>query len=366
MAINLNPFSQENNPEREPSSHQRLRDLWGRGSDDLDDNYNLPDEGNEEEPEYDEWGNEILEDDYGDEEGRDYNEQPEEYSQGPAAQEKLDQAKDTLKDVEAAGEAVASGGGNVVADARLTKSLLKNSPLGLYLKIGCATIALVLVLAIVFSLSFMGYGNLGRQDAPAGACVSLVDGHTFPIPPKYNYNYSDGWGDPRSGGRRHKGTDIMADKLVPAVAVVDGVITEAVGGNGGGLGGRNLKLKGVDGWIYYYAHLNNDNKGTDDGNAPDNLTFAPGIRAGVRVKAGQHIAFVGDSGNAEGTAPHIHFSMYKGDYNSGTNPYPYLRSWDPKTKPGYKPSVSPSDCSALDINKITISHFYQIIRKEIY
>jgi murein DD-endopeptidase MepM/ murein hydrolase activator NlpD len=75
------------------------------------------------------------------------------------------------------------------------------------------------------------------------------------------------------------------------------------------LSGRNVRIEHQDGWTSHYVHLNNDNPGTDDGDAPWSLTVAPGVEVGVHVEAGQLIAWVGDSGNAESTTPHTHFEL---------------------------------------------------------
>ncbi|HUG08270.1 MAG TPA: M23 family metallopeptidase [Acidimicrobiia bacterium] len=118
--------------------------------------------------------------------------------------------------------------------------------------------------------------------------------------------FRSSFGEPRSGGRRHNGTDLLAPKMTEVYAIADGVVTY-VGTNN--LSGRNLRIEHGDGWESIYVHLNNDNIGTDDGRAPWNLTVAPGIEEGVDVGAGQHIAWVGDSGNAEWTTPHTHFEL---------------------------------------------------------
>jgi hypothetical protein len=75
-----------------------------------------------------------------------------------------------------------------------------------------------------------------------------------------------------------------------------------------------------DGWESWYIHLDNDTTGTDDGKG---WGIKRAITPGVRVSAGQHIAWVGDSGNAESTEPHLHFELHD---PSGTvvNPYSSL------------------------------------------
>lgn len=109
----------------------------------------------------------------------------------------------------------------------------------------------------------------------------------------------------------HEGTDIFALNGTPILAVVDGVL-ENVGT--ATLGGIKLWLRSPgDNWTYYYAHL---------------ASYAPGVVNGLRVKKGQVIGYVGNTGNARGTPPHLHFETH---VPSGppTNPYPILRRVDP-------------------------------------
>lgn len=132
-------------------------------------------------------------------------------------------------------------------------------------------------------------------------------------------DFTNSFGDHRSGGRRHKGNDLLAPRMTEVYAVADGTVTY-VGINN--LSGRNVKIEHDDGWESYYLHLNNDNPGTDDGDAPWTLTVAPGVVAGMPVEAGQHIGWVGDSGNAEGTTPHTHFELRRD--RVAINPYSLL------------------------------------------
>ncbi|MFP3881990.1 MAG: peptidoglycan DD-metalloendopeptidase family protein [Actinomycetota bacterium] len=134
---------------------------------------------------------------------------------------------------------------------------------------------------------------------------------TRPAPPIVfpivgDYTFRDTFGAPRDGGRRrHAGADIFADKLVPVVAVADGVVEEVSEGR---LAGQYVIVRHDNGWRSKYLHLNNDTRGTDNGLA---LGYADGIEVGVRVRAGMVIGFVGDSGNAENTAPHLHFALHQ-------------------------------------------------------
>ncbi len=114
------------------------------------------------------------------------------------------------------------------------------------------------------------------------------------------------FGAPRDGGRRrHAGTDIFADRGVPVLAVADGVIEEM---DQAVLAGQYIVIRHDNGWRSKYLHLDNDTPGTDDGLA---IGYAEGIEVGVWVPAGTVIGYVGDSGNAETTAPHLHFALHQ-------------------------------------------------------
>lgn len=132
-------------------------------------------------------------------------------------------------------------------------------------------------------------------------------------------SYRDTFGAPRDGGARtHKGTDILAARMVPVVAILDGVVT-VVGS--GAKAGTWIELRHDGGWTSRYLHLNNDTPGTDDGRGRG---VAAGISPGTRVAAGRVIGYVGDSGNAETTTPHLHFEI-RAPGGAAINPYPVLR-----------------------------------------
>ncbi len=131
---------------------------------------------------------------------------------------------------------------------------------------------------------------------------------TFPVAGKVTY--TDDFGACREGCTRvHQGNDLLGAKLMHEVAATDGVI-EFLHGANSGTEGNMLSLRGNDGWDYWYIHINNDTPGTDDGANPGKWRFARGIAVGTHVKAGQFIAYMGDSGDAENTQPHLHFEMH--------------------------------------------------------
>ncbi|HVF52244.1 MAG TPA: peptidoglycan DD-metalloendopeptidase family protein [Actinomycetota bacterium] len=128
---------------------------------------------------------------------------------------------------------------------------------------------------------------------PKGDITCPVDG---PV------SFIDSWGYPRSGGRTHEGTDMMADFGTPVVAIVSGSITYAGWGDSAG---NWLILSGDDGHGYWYMHNQTNNVGLG------------------RVTVGQQIATVGDTGNASGGPPHVHFEYHPGG-GGPVNPYPML------------------------------------------
>ncbi|MDH5420202.1 MAG: M23 family metallopeptidase [Acidimicrobiia bacterium] len=185
--------------------------------------------------------------------------------------------------------------------------------------------------------------------------VNAATEYDMVFPVVGDVQFDNTWGNARSGGRRHQGTDIMAAKMLPVVAVADGVIDWVHDGTR-----KTCCALGIthdDGWESYYIHMNNDTPGTDDG---DSWGFAPGIDEGTRVVAGQLIGWVGDSGNAEGTAPHIHFELHQPN-GVKINPYHSLvaaRQADVLTIGGSEPfataqSISDSLDGAVPIGDLT-------------
>lgn len=134
--------------------------------------------------------------------------------------------------------------------------------------------------------------------------------------------YSNDWGNPRSGGRTHEGNDMFAPKHTPLVAVTDGVVSYVAYPEPSY--GYAIFLRGDDGYSYWYLHMNNDTPGTDDGLGDGMNAYAPYMEQGNRVKAGQLVGWMGDSGNAEHTATHLHFEIHRPSDNEPINPYESL------------------------------------------
>ena len=145
-------------------------------------------------------------------------------------------------------------------------------------------------------IGFVLHGAPAAEAAPARRDIH------FPV--EGAVRFRPDFGAPRVG-HTHQGNDLMGDRLQPLLSTVDGVVTKVLADRG--TAGNYLVITDAAGWAYRYMHINNDTPGTDDGANPPAWSFA--VRVGQRVTAGQHVAWMGDSGNAEGTAPHLHFEI---------------------------------------------------------
>jgi len=144
---------------------------------------------------------------------------------------------------------------------------------------------------------------------PGVAMAELDENGIYPMvfPVQGDNYYSDTFGAPRGGSRTHAGQDILTYgvKGVPVVAVAAGTVRWI------GSTCCFLAISHDDGWETWYIHLNNDTQNPDGSYTDDGLGYgiADGVVVGARVEAGQVIGWVGDSGNAEGVSPHLHFEL---------------------------------------------------------
>ena len=177
-------------------------------------------------------------------------------------------------------------------------------------------------------------GALASVPGTAGSEAPTVRALRFPV--EGPVTYRDDFGEARSGGRRHEGNDLMGRKLQPLLATTDGTVTWLRTDDG--RSGNALAITDADGWVHWYLHVNNDSPGTDDGRNPPEWAFAPGIALKATVRAGQRVGYLGDSGNAEGTGPHLHFELHRPDHGGAVSPYASLRAAQGLPAP---PSASP-------------------------
>jgi hypothetical protein len=120
--------------------------------------------------------------------------------------------------------------------------------------------------------------------------------------------YTNDFGAPRWQGR-HEGNDLMAAKRSLVVAVEAGRVVKWTTSRSAGC---MLYLYGRSGTMYMYVHLNNDRTMRNDnrGGCRNGIAYAPGLARSQNVQAGQLIGYVGDSGDANGIASHLHFELH--------------------------------------------------------
>lgn len=117
-------------------------------------------------------------------------------------------------------------------------------------------------------------------------------------------NVADTFGAPRGSERTHAGVDIFAPRGTAVSSATRGIVVSV---REGGLGGRQVWVLGPARQRHYYAHLDN---------------WAPGLADGDVLVEGSLLGSVGDTGNARGTPPHLHYGLYGG--NGAIDPLPML------------------------------------------
>jgi murein DD-endopeptidase MepM/ murein hydrolase activator NlpD len=143
--------------------------------------------------------------------------------------------------------------------------------------------------------------------AGAAASPTIPGGsHVFPLAGPSRF--SDDWLASRPGGRYHEGIDLFAARGTPVVAVADGTLYR-VGYSG--ISGNRLWLRDDAGTAFFYAHLD---------------AYAPATREGASVTRGTVLGYNGDTGDAKGTSPHVHFEIHPGG-GGPVRPYPIVSAW---------------------------------------
>jgi len=161
--------------------------------------------------------------------------------------------------------------------------------------------------------------TIGLAVVSAVAFAATVPEHIiFPVVGKVAY--IDDFGAARPGGP-HQGNDIMAEKKSPAVAAEAGKVKYWTTS---GAAGCMLYLYGESGTTYLYIHLNNDLTMKNDNRGKCVKGTAYTVNNGAKLAAGQQIAYVGDSGDADGRNSHLHFEVHPGG-GKAVSPYPYLQ-----------------------------------------
>lgn len=163
---------------------------------------------------------------------------------------------------------------------------------------------------------------LGTADVASGAKKKKRSGPPDQIvfPVIGDVWYTDDFGAPRPQGS-HQANDIVAEWRAPVVAAENGRVRLWAGS---ARAGCMIYLYGASGTTYLYIHLNNDLTENRDnrGGCGEGVSWAPGLKDGQRVKAGQMIGYNGDSGDAEGIY-HLHFEMHPND-GAAISPFKWL------------------------------------------
>ena len=144
-----------------------------------------------------------------------------------------------------------------------------------------------------------------RRTSTAPSAPAPTSGGGMACPLDRPRSFIDSWGHARSGGRAHRGTDIMGPLGIPVRAIADGTWHIQRPGPSAGLWAI---LRANNGHHYWYMHLNSHT-----------------VSNGARVRAGQQVGTNGSTGNASRGAEHVHFE-YHVNGGRATNPYPLLRS----------------------------------------
>jgi murein DD-endopeptidase MepM/ murein hydrolase activator NlpD len=190
------------------------------------------------------------------------------------------------------------------------------------------TVILVVFASALLAAHASGHGPTSTSGAAPAKIIFPVIGAV---------TYSDDFGEPRAQGG-HPGNDILAHRRAPVVAVEAGRV---VFWTRSASAGCMLYLYGRSGTTYQYIHLNNDLTARNDnqGGCIAGVAYAPGLGDGQSVSGGELIGYVGDSGDADGRHPHLHFELHPGD-GKAVSPFPWLQDGERLVHPLSQPSSS--------------------------
>lgn len=213
---------------------------------------------------------------------------------------------------------------------------------------------LLLLLGLSAGVAAAQPGNSGESEGGSGPVTkpkpatpkptatppARVSASRIVFPVVGQVQYTDDFGAPRRQGP-HQGNDIMAPRRALAVAAEAGKVKIWTSSSSAGC---MLYLYGKSGTTYLYIHLNNDltNHNDNRGKCVLGTAYAPGLKDGQKVSAGQLLGFVGDSGDANGVATHLHFEVHPHN-GKAVSPYKYLnRAYRPlfAVLPGSKFTLS--------------------------
>ncbi|HKO99028.1 MAG TPA: M23 family metallopeptidase [Pyrinomonadaceae bacterium] len=188
-----------------------------------------------------------------------------------------------------------------------------------------------LIVAVLLVSAFLTLGSITGVTSEAGRVAEkllnkvIVYGHmarlftrepdrelSMPVQDVSKAQVVNTWGAPRGVDRLHRGQDIFAPRGTPVLSATEGYILR-IGQNS--LGGQTVSVVGAGGRVYYYAHLD---------------SYATGISEGDYVTDKSVLGYVGTTGNAAGTPPHLHFGVYAA--GGPLNPLPLLVD-RPKDRP---------------------------------
>ena len=141
---------------------------------------------------------------------------------------------------------------------------------------------------------------------PARKAALLGPSYLFPL--AGGARFQNDFGAPRADTRFNQGIDLFAPLGTPVLAAHDGTLVQVGWSN---IGGRQEWLRDSAGNLFYYGHLS---------------AYAPVAKTGAAVHAGDVIGFLGDSGDAQGTAYHLHFEIHPAG-KWAVAPYPYVSAW---------------------------------------